>query len=91
MQERPAGDHACGVSGLRAWGGRRLRAVQVGPRGRYQRAGSIGKYQRQMQFAAAMAPAQYVKRQPRKGMARTRDGYLIGIAIEMVAVVVGSL
>jgi hypothetical protein len=64
---------------------------QVGPRGRYQGAGAIGQYQRQMEFAAPMAPTKYIKRRSRKGMARPNDGYLIGIAFKMMAVVVGSL
>jgi hypothetical protein len=44
-----------------------------------------------MEFAAPTAPTKYIKRRSRKGMARPNDGYLIGIAIKMMAVVVGSL
>jgi hypothetical protein len=44
-----------------------------------------------MEFAAPTAPTKYIKRRARKGMARPNDGYLIGIAIKMMAVVVGSL
>jgi hypothetical protein len=44
-----------------------------------------------MELAAPMAPTKYIKRRSRKGMARPNDGYLIGIAIKMMAAVVGSL
>jgi hypothetical protein len=44
-----------------------------------------------MQLAASMAPAKYIKRRSLKGMARSNDGYLLRIAIEMMAAVVGSL
>jgi hypothetical protein len=44
-----------------------------------------------MKFTAAMAPTKYIERQSFKGMAQPNDGYLIGIAIEMTAAVVGSL
>jgi hypothetical protein len=64
---------------------------QVGPRRRYQGTGAIGQYQRQMELAAPMAPTKDIKRRSRKGMARPNDGDLIGIAIKMMAVVVGSL
>jgi hypothetical protein len=64
---------------------------QVGPRGRYQGTGAIGQYQREMELAAPMAPTKYFKRRSREGMARPNDGYLIGIAVKMMAVVVGSL
>jgi hypothetical protein len=38
-----------------------------------------------------MAPAEYIERRSLKRMARSNDGYLFGIAIKMVAAVVGSL
>jgi hypothetical protein len=38
-----------------------------------------------------MAPAEYIELQSLKGMARTNDLYLVGIAIEMTVAVVGSL
>ena len=38
-----------------------------------------------------MAPAEYIQRRSLKRMVRPNDGYLIGIAIEMMALVVGSL
>ena len=56
-----------------------------------KRTGSIGQHQRQMKLAASMAPAEYIERRSLKRMARPNDGYLIGIAIEMMAAVVGSL
>jgi hypothetical protein len=43
-----------------------------------------------MQDTAPVAPAENAKRHPFKGMARTDDFYLLGIAIQMMAVV-GSL
>jgi hypothetical protein len=79
------------LSALRAWRRRLLCDAQVRPRGRYQRTCSVGQYQRQMQLAAAVAPAQHRERRSLKGMARTNDRHLVGIAIEMVAAVVGSL
>jgi hypothetical protein len=65
--------------------------AQIGPRGRYQRTGSIRQHQRQLQLATAVAPAQHSQRRSLKRMASTDDRYLIGIAIEVTAVVVGSL
>jgi hypothetical protein len=44
-----------------------------------------------MKLAASVAPAEYIERRSLKGMARTNDGYPIGIAIQMMAAVVGSL
>jgi hypothetical protein len=44
-----------------------------------------------MKRAASMAPAEYIQRRSLKRMVRPNDGYLIGIAIEMMALVVGSL
>jgi hypothetical protein len=44
-----------------------------------------------MQLAASMTPAEYIERRSLKGMTRTDNGYLVGIAIEMMAAVVGSL
>ena len=64
--------------------------MQIRPSGRHERAGSIGQHQCQVQLPATMAPAEHFERRPLKGMARPDDGYLIGIAIEMMAVV-GSL
>ena len=64
---------------------------QIGPRGRYQGTRSIGQYKRQMKLAASMAPAKYSERRSLKGMMRPNDGYLAGIAIEMMTAVVGSL
>jgi hypothetical protein len=64
--------------------------VQIRPHGRHERAGSIRQYQRQVQLAAAVNPAEHFERRPLKRVARSNDGYLIGIAIEMMAVV-GSL
>jgi hypothetical protein len=64
---------------------------QVGPCGWNQRTGSIRQHQRQMKLAASMAPTEYIERRSLKRMARSNDGYLFGIPIKMVAVVVGSL
>jgi hypothetical protein len=36
--------------------------VQIRPRGWHERTSSIGQYQRQMQLAASMAPAEYIER-----------------------------
>jgi len=44
-----------------------------------------------MKFAASMTPAKHIKRRSLKGMARPNDGYLIGIVVEMMSAVVGSL
>jgi len=44
-----------------------------------------------MKFAASMTPAKHIKRRSLKGMARSNDGYLIGIVVEMMSAVVGSL
>jgi len=44
-----------------------------------------------MKFATSMTPAKHIKRRSLKGMARPNDGYLIGIAVEMMSAVVGSL
>lgn len=89
MQQFGVGGQKCCLSALRARG-RRLRERQVGPRSRYQPTGSVGQHQRQMQLAASMAPAEYIKRRSLKRVAWTNDLYLVGIAIEMMAVV-GSL
>ena len=56
-----------------------------------QGTGTIGQYKRQMKFAASMTPAKHIKRRSLKGMARSNDGYLIGIVVEMMSAVVGSL
>ena len=91
MQQLGVGSQECNSSALQACTRRRLCDGQVSPCGRYQRTGSIGQHQRQMKLAASMAPAEYIERQSLKRMARPNDGYLIGIAIEMIAAVVGSL
>ncbi|MGL3111198.1 hypothetical protein [Bradyrhizobium sp. BR 1432] len=44
-----------------------------------------------MKFAASMTPAKHIKRRSLKGMARPNDGYLIGIVVEMMSAVMGSL
>jgi hypothetical protein len=44
-----------------------------------------------MKLTASMAPAEYIERRSLKRMAWPNDSYLIGIAIEMMAAVVGSL
>ncbi|MBP1290281.1 MULTISPECIES: hypothetical protein [Bradyrhizobium] len=44
-----------------------------------------------MKFAASMTPAKHIKRGSLKRMARPNDGYLIGIVVEMMSAVVGSL
>ena len=64
---------------------------QICPRGRYKGTGTIGQYKRQMKFAASMTPAKHIKRRSLKGMTRPNDGYLIGIVVEMMSAVVGSL
>jgi hypothetical protein len=64
---------------------------QICPRGRYKGTGTIGQYKRQMKFAASMTPAKHIKRGSLKRMARPNDGYLIGIVVEMMSAVVGSL
>ena len=91
MQQLGVGSQECDSSALRACTRRMLCDGQVSPCGRYQRTGPIGQHQRQMKLAASMAPAEYIERQSLKRMARSNDGYLFGIAIKMVAVVVGSL
>jgi hypothetical protein len=48
MQQLGVGGQQCGLSALRARRGRLLCDAQVGPRGRYQRTGSVGQYQGQM-------------------------------------------
>ncbi len=42
-----------------------------------------------MKFAASMSPSQHIQRPPLEGMALTNDGYLVGIASEVVGM--GSL
>ena len=37
-----------------------------------------------MKFAASMSPSQHIQRPPLEGMALTNDGYLVGIASEVV-------
>jgi hypothetical protein len=64
---------------------------QICPRGRYKGTGTIGQHKRQMKFAASMTPAKHIERRSLKGMARPNDGYLIGIVVEMMGAVVGSL
>jgi hypothetical protein len=91
MQQLDVGGKECCSRARRAFTGRVLCDAQVGPSGRYQRTRSIGQDQRQVKLAASMAPAQEIERRSLKGMAWPNDGYLIGIAIEMMAVVVGSL
>src|SRR5512135_1096928 len=91
MQQLGVGSQECDSSALRACTRRMLCDWQVSPCGRYQRTGSIGQHERQMKLAASMAPAEYIERRSLKRMARPNDGYLIGIAIEMMAAVVGSL
>jgi len=91
MQQLGVGGQECGLSAPPARRARLLRKAQVGPCCRYQRTGSVRQHQRQMKLAASMAPAEYIERRSLKGMARTNDLYLVGIAIEMMAAVVGSL
>jgi len=91
MQQLGVGSQECDSSALPACTRRVLCDGQVSPCGRYQRTGSIGQHQRKMKRAASMAPAEYIQRRPLKRMVRPNDGYLIGIAIEMMALVVGSL
>lgn len=64
---------------------------QICPHGRHKGTGTIGQYKRQMKFAASMTPTKHIKRRSLKGMARPNDGYLIGIVVEMMSAVVGSL
>jgi hypothetical protein len=64
---------------------------QICPRSRYKGTGTIGQYKRQMKFAASMTPAKHIKRGSLKRMARPNDDYLIGIVVEMMSAVVGSL
>lgn len=68
MQQLGVGGQECGLSALRR-ARRRLREPQVGPRSRYQRTGSVGQHQRQVQLAASMAPAEYIERRSLKGVA----------------------
>ena len=91
MQQLGMGSQESDSSALPDCKRRGLCDGQVGPCGWNQRTGSIGQHQRQMKLAASMAPAEYVERQSLKRMTRSNDGYLFGIAIKMVAVVVGSL
>ena len=83
------GSQKCDSSLLRTW--RVLYNGQVSPCGRYQRSGSIGQHQRQMKLVASMAPAEHIERRSLKRMAQPNDCHLIGITIEMMAAVVGSL
>jgi hypothetical protein len=89
MQQLGVGSQECDSGAPRACA-RRVDG-QVSPCGGYQCTGSIGQYQRQMKLAASVAPPEYIERRSLKGMARPNDGYLIGIAIQMMAAVVGSL
>jgi hypothetical protein len=91
MQQLGMGSQECDSSALRDCRRRMLCDRQVGPCGWNQRTGSIRQHQRQMKLAASMAPAEYIERRSLKRMARSNDGYLFGIAIKMVAAVVGSL
>jgi hypothetical protein len=70
--------------------GRFLINLQIGPGRGNQRARAVGKYQCQQQLAAPMHPSQQFQRFSFIRMARTNDGYLRGITVEMTAVV-GSL
>ena len=91
IQQLGVGSLECDSSALRACTRRVLCDGQVSPCGRYQRTSSIGQHQRKMKHAASMAPAEYIQRRSLKRMVRPNDGYMIGIAIEMMALVVGSL
>jgi hypothetical protein len=91
VQQLGVGGQDCRSSALRACTPQMLCSRQICPRGRYQGTRSIGQYKRQMKFAAPMAPAKYIERRSLKGMPRPNDGYLIGIAVEMMSAVVGSL
>src|SRR3974390_1860109 len=91
VQQLGVGSQECRSSALRVCTRQVLCDRQIGPRGRYQGTRSIGQYKRQMKLAASMAPAKYSERRSLKGMMRPNDGYLIGIAIEMMTAVVGSL
>jgi len=85
LQQCCAGGEQCSLSSRRA--GYRLARAQIGPRGRNQRARTVGQHQGQMQLAASVAPAQHLERPPLKGMARAKDRYVLGKVVE----VVGSL
>ncbi len=91
VQQLGVGSQECRSSELRACTRQMLCDRQICPRGRYKGTGAIGQYKRQMKFAASMTPAKHIKRRSLKGMARPNDGYLIGIVVEMMSAVVGSL
>ena len=91
MQQLGVGSQECDSSALRACTRRMLCDGQVSPCGRYQRTGPIGQHQRQMKLVASMAPAEHIERRSLKRMAQPNDCHLIGITIEMMAAVVGSL
>ena len=91
VEQLGVGSQECRSSALRVCTRQVLCDRQIGPRGRYQGTRSIGQYKRQMKFAASMTPAKHIKRRSLKGMARPNDGYLIGIVVEMMSAVVGSL
>ena len=91
VQQIGVGSQECRSSALRACTRQMLYGRQVCPGGRYQGTGTIGQYKRQMKFAASMAPTKYIERRSLKGMARPNDGYSIGIVVEMMSAVVGSL
>lgn len=91
VQQLGVGSQECRSSALRACTRCMLYDRQICPRGRYKGTGTIGQYKRQIKFAASMTPAKHIKRRSLKGMARPNDGYLIGIVVEMMSAVVGSL
>jgi len=91
MQQLGVGSQECDSSALRACTRRMLCDGQVSPCGRYQRTGPIGQHQRQMKLVTSMAPAEHIERRSLKRMAQPNDCHLIGITIEMMAAVVGSL
>ena len=91
VQQLGVRSQECRSSALRACTRQMLCDRQICPRGRYKGTGTIGQYKRQMKFAASMTPAKHIKRRSLEGMARPNDGYLIGIVVEMMSAVVGSL
>ena len=77
------GGKQCGLRRL-AVVSRRLRRLQVSLGGRYQRARTIRQHQSQIELAVSAQLAEHFQRLPLKCMARTNDGYLLGISREVL-------
>jgi hypothetical protein len=83
LEQLRAGGECCGVIG-------RLGArVQIGPRGRYQRACAIREDEHELQLSAPLHTSEDFQRPPFQRVAAPDDHHTFGIAIVMV--VMGSL